>query len=264
MNFSEFIKTYADHPRYRAPRGEKLNARSWQTEAPLRMFLNNLDAEVAENPDGLVVYGGTGQAARNPEEARRIIRSLLELDENESLLIQSGKPVGVVRTHPEAPRVLIANSNLVPHWADWEHFNDLKERGLTMYGQMTAGSWIYIGTQGILQGTYETFAACAPSVILTATLAGRLLVVSGGTRRHGRRSAPGRHHGRGRSSPGRRGRSLARIRKTDRDSRYLHEMSAGSGRSAGMRWISGTPRRPARPLSVGLHGECRRCAGRKL
>ncbi len=160
MNFSEFIEKYAAHPNYKSPRGNQLNARSWQTEAPLRMLLNNLDREVAENPEELVVYGGTGQAARNPEALQQIIRSLLTLDENHSLLIQSGKAVGVVRTHPEAPRVLIANSNLVPAWANWEHFERLKQDGLMMYGQMTAGSWIYIGSQGILQGTYETFVAC--------------------------------------------------------------------------------------------------------
>ncbi len=161
MNYLDFIEHYARHPHYRAPRGSKLNALSWQTEAPLRMFLNNLDEEVAELPEELVVYGGTGKAARNVESAREIIQSLLQLKEDESLLIQSGKPVGIVRSHAEAPRVLIANSNLVPAWATWEHFTQLHDRGLMMYGQMTAGSWIYIGSQGILQGTYETFAACA-------------------------------------------------------------------------------------------------------
>jgi urocanate hydratase len=160
MNVSEFISRYASHPHYEAPRGSELHALSWQTEAPLRMFLNNLDAAVAENPSELVVYGGTGQAARNQDAARAIIKSLLELKDDQSLLIQSGKPVGVVRTHTDSPRVLIANSNLVPQWANWQHFEELKSRGLMMYGQMTAGSWIYIGTQGILQGTYETFAAC--------------------------------------------------------------------------------------------------------
>ena len=158
MNYTEFIETYASHPHYKAPRGKELHAKSWQTEAPLRMLLNNLDREVAEDPENLIVYGGTGQAARNLDALREIIRILLELDENHSLLVQSGKPVGIVRTHPEAPRVLIANSNLVPAWATWEHFEELKARGLMMYGQMTAGSWIYIGSQGILQGTYETFA----------------------------------------------------------------------------------------------------------
>lgn len=157
----EFIETYAKHPHYFAPTGNTLHALSWQTEAPLRMFLNNLNEEVAEDPEHLIVYGGTGQAARNRECAEKIIRALLHLKENESLLIQSGKPVGVIPTHSEAPRVLIANSNLVPNWANWETFNSLKKRGLMMFGQMTAGSWIYIGSQGILQGTYETFAAVA-------------------------------------------------------------------------------------------------------
>lgn len=160
MKYSEFIKKYATHPHYMSPTGNELHARSWQTEAPLRMLLNNLDAEVAEDPSSLIVYGGTGQAARNPEALKEIIRVLLELDENHSLLVQSGKPIGMVRTHPQAPRVFIANSNLVPAWATWEHFEELKSRGLMMYGQMTAGSWIYIGSQGILQGTYETFAEC--------------------------------------------------------------------------------------------------------
>lgn len=160
MHYETFISRYAAHPHYTAPTGTTLHARSWQTEAPLRMLLNNLNAEVAENPDALVVYGGIGQAARNREALQQIIRLLLELDEEHSLLIQSGKPVGLVRTHAEAPRVLIANSNLVPKWATWEHFNELRSRGLMMFGQMTAGSWIYIGTQGILQGTYETFASC--------------------------------------------------------------------------------------------------------
>lgn len=178
MNYSEFIEKYAAHPEYRAPRGSKLNARSWQTEAPLRMLLNNLDREVAENPDGLIVYGGTGQAARNKEALQNIIRCLLELDEEHSLLIQSGKPVGIVRSHPEAPRVLIANSNLVPAWANWEHFEELKRRGLMMYGQMTAGSWIYIGTQGILQGTYETFVECGRKYF-NGDLSHKLLVSGG-------------------------------------------------------------------------------------
>ncbi|MBU6339121.1 MAG: urocanate hydratase [Rickettsiales bacterium] len=160
MNYESFIKQYASHPNYKAPRGDKLNAKSWSSEAPLRMLLNNLDAEVAEDPSELIVYGGNGQAARNVESLQKIIKILLELENDQSLLIQSGKPVGVVRTHEQAPRVLIANSNLVPHFATLEHFNELKNRGLMMYGQMTAGSWIYIGSQGILQGTYETFAAC--------------------------------------------------------------------------------------------------------
>ncbi len=141
----------------RAPRGPELNAKSWMTEAPLRMLMNNLDPDVAENPNELVVYGGIGRAARTWEDFDRIVATLKTLTEDETLLVQSGKPVGVFRTHKDAPRVLIANSNLVPHWATWDHFNELDKKGLAMYGQMTAGSWIYIGTQGIVQGTYETF-----------------------------------------------------------------------------------------------------------
>jgi urocanate hydratase len=141
----------------RSPRGNTLTAKSWMTEAPMRMLMNNLDPEVAENPHELVVYGGIGRAARTWADFDKIISTLKELNENETLLVQSGKPVGVFRTHNDAPRVLIANSNLVPHWATWDHFNELDKKGLAMYGQMTAGSWIYIGTQGIVQGTYETF-----------------------------------------------------------------------------------------------------------
>ncbi len=141
----------------RAPRGTSLSARCWTTEAPLRMLMNNLDPEVAENPQELVVYGGIGRAARDWNAYDRIVETLKTLREDETLLIQSGKPVGVFTTHTDAPRVLIANSNLVPHWATWEHFHELDRRGLMMYGQMTAGSWIYIGSQGIVQGTYETF-----------------------------------------------------------------------------------------------------------
>ncbi|MCT8999170.1 urocanate hydratase [Chelativorans intermedius] len=142
----------------RAPRGPELNAKSWLTEAPLRMLMNNLDPDVAENPNELVVYGGIGRAARTWDDFDRIVATLKTLEEDETLLVQSGKPVGVFRTHADAPRVLIANSNLVPHWANWDHFNRLDRAGLMMYGQMTAGSWIYIGSQGIVQGTYETFA----------------------------------------------------------------------------------------------------------
>ncbi|MGO4293723.1 urocanate hydratase [Chitinophaga sp. RAB17] len=178
MTSLDFIKTYAAHPHYKAPHGAQLHAKSWQTEAPLRMLLNNLDAEVAENPDELVVYGGIGQAARNRESLQKIIEILLELDEDHSLLVQSGKPVGIVRTHPQAPRVMLANSNLVPKWATWDHFNELRAKGLMMYGQMTAGSWIYIGTQGILQGTYETFMECGRQHF-NGSLAGKLLVTAG-------------------------------------------------------------------------------------
>lgn len=178
MKYLEFIEKYASHPHYKAPTGDQLNALSWQTEAPLRMLLNNLDPGVAEDPANLIVYGGTGQAARNPEALRKIVEILLKLEKNQSLLVQSGKAVGVVRSHAEAPRVLIANSNLVPAWATWEHFQNLKERGLIMYGQMTAGSWIYIGSQGILQGTYETFAECGRKYF-QGSLKHKLLVSGG-------------------------------------------------------------------------------------
>jgi len=145
----------------RAPHGTKLSAKSWLTEAPLRMLMNNLDPEVAERPEDLVVYGGIGRAARNWDCFDKIVEVLKRLEADETLLVQSGKPVGVFKTHADAPRVLIANSNLVPHWANWEHFNELDRQGLMMYGQMTAGSWVYIGSQGIVQGTYETFVAIA-------------------------------------------------------------------------------------------------------
>jgi urocanate hydratase len=162
----------------RAPRGGTLTARSWQTEAPLRMLMNNLDPEVAERPDDLVVYGGTGRAARDWASFDAMVRTLTSLGEDETMLVQSGKPVAVMRTHEWAPRVLIANSNLVPDWASWPEFRRLSRAGLTMYGQMTAGSWIYIGTQGILQGTYETFAAVARKRF-GGTLAGTLTVTGG-------------------------------------------------------------------------------------
>ncbi|MEE2907295.1 MAG: urocanate hydratase [Planctomycetota bacterium] len=162
----------------RAPRGNERTFRTWQAEAAMRMLMNNLDPEVAELPDQLVVYGGRGQAARSWEAFDAIIECLKELDVDQTLLIQSGKPVGVVQTHADAPRVLIANSNLVPHWATQEHFDDLAAKGLIMFGQMTAGSWIYIGTQGILQGTYETFAECARQHF-GGSLKGRLCVTAG-------------------------------------------------------------------------------------
>ncbi len=163
----------------RAPRGRELHARSWQTEAPLRMLLNNLDREVAERPEQLIVYGGSGKAARNHDALRALVRSLLTLGEDETLLVQSGKPVGVFRTHPGAPRVLIANALLVPRWATWDEFRRLEALGLTMFGQMTAGSWIYIGTQGILQGTYQTFAAAGEKHFGDANLAGRTILTAG-------------------------------------------------------------------------------------
>jgi urocanate hydratase len=168
-----------DLSRVRAPRGSELNARSWATEAPLRMLLNNLDAEVAERPEELVVYGGSGKAARNHDALRAIVRCLLELGDDETLLVQSGKPVGVFRTTPHAPRVLIANSLLVPKWATWDEFRRLEAEGLTMFGQMTAGSWIYIGSQGILQGTYQTFAAAAETHFGAADLRGRTVLTAG-------------------------------------------------------------------------------------
>ncbi|UUX58360.1 urocanate hydratase [Glutamicibacter halophytocola] len=162
----------------RAPRGTELTAKSWATEAPLRMLMNNLDPEVAERPEDLVVYGGTGKAARSWEAFDAIVETLKDLEDNETLLVQSGKPVGVFKTNKWAPRVLIANSNLVGDWANWEHFRKLEAEGLMMYGQMTAGSWIYIGTQGILQGTYETFAAVAKKRF-NGTLAGTLTLTGG-------------------------------------------------------------------------------------
>src|SRR5512139_825828 len=162
----------------RAPRGTKLHCKGWFQEAALRMLCNNLDPEVAEDPKNLVVYGGRGKAARNWESFERIVRTLQSLENDETLLVQSGKPVAVFKTHAGAPRVLIANSLLVPKWATWEHFQELDRKGLAMYGQMTAGSWIYIGSQGILQGTYETFAEAARQHF-SGSLAGRLVVTAG-------------------------------------------------------------------------------------
>jgi urocanate hydratase len=162
-----------------APRGTELLARSWATEAPLRMLLNNLDAEVAERPEELIVYGGSGRAARSHAALKAIVRTLLRLGDDETLLVQSGKPVGVFRTHPGAPRVLIANAMLVPRWATWDEFRRLEALGLTMFGQMTAGSWIYIGTQGILQGTYQTFAAAGEQHFGASDLAGRSILTAG-------------------------------------------------------------------------------------
>jgi len=162
----------------RAPRGTQLSCKSWLTEAPLRMLMNNLDPEVAERPAELVVYGGIGKAARNWQCYEQIVAALRQLKDDETLLVQSGKPVGVFRTHADAPRVLIANSNLVAHWADWEHFNELDRKGLMMFGQMTAGSWIYIGSQGIVQGTYETFVEMGRQHF-GGNLAGRWILTAG-------------------------------------------------------------------------------------
>src|SRR5271156_5009299 len=163
---------------FRAPRGTELSCKGWQQEAALRMLLNNLDPDVAEKPEDLVVYGGNGKAARNWDSFHAIVKSLRALESDETLLIQSGKPVAVFRTHDYAPRVLIANSNLVGHWSNWERFHELDRAGLMMYGQMTAGSWIYIGTQGILQGTYETFASAARKHF-GGDLSGKLVVTGG-------------------------------------------------------------------------------------
>jgi urocanate hydratase len=168
-----------DLGRIRAPRGTTLNARSWATEAPLRMLLNNLDPEVAERPEELIVYGGSGKAARSHDALRALVAALLRLADDETLLVQSGKPVGVFRTHSGAPRVLIANSLLVPRWATWDEFRRLEALGLTMFGQMTAGSWIYIGTQGILQGTFQTFAAAGEKHFGSPDLSGRTILTAG-------------------------------------------------------------------------------------
>ena len=162
----------------RAPRGAEISCKGWHQEAALRMLMNNLDPEVGECPEDLIVYGGTGKAARNWECYTKIVETLRRLENDETLLVQSGKPVGVFKTHDEAPRVLIANAHLVPRWGTWEEFRRLEQLGLTMYGQMTAGSWIYIGTQGILQGTYETFAEIARQQF-DGSLAGRLIVSAG-------------------------------------------------------------------------------------
>ncbi len=164
--------------KYQAPTGSEISCKSWQTEAALRMLMNNLDPQVAERPEDLVVYGGIGKAARNWECFHKIVQTLRDLENDESLLIQSGKPVGVFKTHPDAPRVLLANSNLVPHWATWEHFHQLDRLGLMMFGQMTAGSWIYIGSQGIVQGTYETFVSLGKTHY-GGDLSGRWILTAG-------------------------------------------------------------------------------------
>ncbi|HET7710931.1 MAG TPA: urocanate hydratase, partial [Thermoanaerobaculia bacterium] len=173
------MTSVATEPRViRAPRGTEISCRGWQQEAALRMLMNNLDPEVAERPEQLIVYGGIGKAARNWECFDAIVAALKRLEGDETLLVQSGKPVGIFRTHARAPRVLIANSNLVPKWATWEEFRRLDAMGLMMYGQMTAGSWIYIGTQGILQGTYECFASVA-ATHFGGSLRGKLVVTAG-------------------------------------------------------------------------------------
>ena len=173
-----FRNAIPNSPGIRAPRGLEKSARHWTTEAPLRMLMNNLDDQVAEKPGELVVYGGIGRAARDWQSYETIVATLRRLEETQTLLVQSGKPVGVFETHRDAPRVLIANSNLVPRWASWEHFSELDRKGLMMYGQMTAGSWIYIGSQGIVQGTYETFAECGRQHF-GGSLAGRWILTGG-------------------------------------------------------------------------------------
>jgi urocanate hydratase len=172
-------KTEPAYRPVRAPRGTRLSCKGWQQEAAMRTLMNNLDEEVAERPEDLIIYGGTGKAARNWSCYHALVETLKGLEADETMLVQSGKPVGVFRTHEWAPRVLIANANLVGHWANWEHFHEMERLGLIMFGQMTAGSWIYIGTQGILQGTYETFAAAGRKHFGSDTLAGKLVVTGG-------------------------------------------------------------------------------------
>src|SRR6187431_3157583 len=174
----ETIGNKLDLSQTKTPTGTKLNCKGWVQEAALRMLLNNLDPEVAERPEDLIVYGGRGKAARNHEALHKIIQGLKILENDESLLIQSGKPVGILKTHKDAPRVLISNSQLVPNWANWQHFDELEKKGLMMYGQMTAGSWIYIGSQGIVQGTYETYSAVADQHF-NGSLKGTLNVTAG-------------------------------------------------------------------------------------
>ncbi len=231
-----------------APRGTELSALSWQTEAPLRMLMNNLDPDVAERPDDLVVYGGTGRAARSWEAFDALVRTLRTLKADETMLVQSGKPVGVMRTHEWAPRVLIANSNLVPDWAAWPEFRRLEHLGLTMYGQMTAGSWIYIGTQGIVQGTYETFAAIAEKRF-GGTLAGTLTVTGGCGGMGGAQPLAVTMNG---------GAVLivdvdsSRLERRVRE-RYLDEWTSNLD-DAVARVLAA--KRERRPLSVGLEGNC--------
>lgn len=235
------------HP-VRAPRGTQISCKGWQQEAAMRMLMNNLDEEVGENPRELVVYGGTGKAARNWACYRAIVRSLKELEDDETLLVQSGKPVGIFRTHPYAPRVLIANSNLVGHWADWDEFRRLEALGLIMYGQMTAGSWIYIGTQGIVQGTFETFAAAAQKHWGTG-LEGKLVVSGGMGGMGGAQPLAATMNGAAflgiEVDPERIARRV-RSRYCDRQTGSLAEA---------MDWLD-RARKERRPLSVGLEGNC--------
>ena len=237
----------------RARRGSEIKAKSWATEAAVRMLMNNLDDEVAEDPQSLVVYGGIGRAARNWECFDKIVETLERLEEDQTLLVQSGKPVGVFRTHKDAPRVLIANSNLVPKWANWEVFNELDRKGLMMYGQMTAGSWIYIGTQGIVQGTYETFAEMGRQHY-GGDLKGQL-DPDRGPRRNGRRAAARGGHGR---------RALHRhrgARKAASRSGSRRATSTGARPASTRRWRSSAPRpsRPASACSAMPPRSCPRC-----
>lgn len=239
----------APNPRtVRAPRGPELRCKGWTQEAALRMLMNNLDPEVAENPDELVVYGGTGKAARSWAAFDAIVASLRELEDDETLLVQSGKPVAVFRTHRHAPRVLIANANLVGRWATWDHFHELERAGLTMYGQMTAGSWIYIGTQGILQGTYETFGAMAQAHF-GGSLAGRWILTGGMGGMGGAQPLAATMNG-----------AAALVVEVDPqrirrriETRYCDRMTADLDEA--LRWIEAATRE-RRPLSVGLEGNC--------
>ena len=232
----------------RAPRGAKLQCKGWTQEAALRMLMNNLDPEVAENPDELVVYGGTGRAARSWAAFDAIVASLRELEDDETLLVQSGKPVAVFRTHRHAPRVLIANANLVGRWATWDHFRELERAGLTMYGQMTAGSWIYIGTQGILQGTYETFGAMAEAHF-GGSLAGRWILTGGMGGMGGAQPLAATMNGAAvlvvEADP-------RRIRRRI-ETRYCDRMTEDLDEA--VRWIEAATR-DGRAVSVGLAGNC--------
>ncbi|MBP1624704.1 MAG: urocanate hydratase, partial [Acidobacteria bacterium] len=235
------------HP-IQAPRGSRISCKGWPQEAAMRMLMNNLDEDVGENPRELIVYGGTGKAARNWSCYHAIVKSLREMDNDETLLIQSGKPVGVFRTHPYAPRVLIANSNLVGHWATWEEFRRLEAMDLIMYGQMTAGSWIYIGSQGIVQGTYETFAAAGEKHWGT-NLLGKLVVSGGMGGMGGAQPLAATMNGAaflGIDVDPERIERRVRSRYCDRQTNSLFEA---------LDWLN-QARREMRPLSVGLVGNC--------
>ncbi len=256
-----FIMTPASARPVRAPRGTVLACKGWPQEAAMRMLMNNLDPDVAEDPDRLVVYGGSGRAARSWACFDAIVATLKDLEHDETLLVQSGKPVGVFRTHPGAPRVLIANALIVPAWATFENFRDLEDRGLTMYGQMTAGSWIYIGTQGILQGTYETLASAGRRYL--RQLARGSGVRLGGTRRDGRRAAARGHDERRRGAGGRSRSAAHRAPAGHEVRRRSHRQPR---RSAGARGaVAPRPRRHARWRSARMPPTCcRRCVARNV